>query len=164
MEAKSLRDPKKGPAILFTSAPSTPTHARAFAPKRALMLTPYALGIIIFRRGIPSAVSRFLPGDFSARTPTTRSSSNNVVEYPLPERPVRHIHHAIPLREAPLRDEVLFYAPVEPPESQHCLRKKGRMRGTEESYPWPGEYGPARGVARRSPDRRLLPFYNAMSP
>ena len=49
------------------------------------------------------------------------SSSNDVVERPLLERPVGHIHHAIPLREAPLRDDVPFYAPVEHPSSQHRL-------------------------------------------
>ena len=55
---------------------------------------------------------------------------------------MRHIHHAIPLHEAPLRDGVPFYYTVEHPSSQHRLRKMGRKgRQTEESYPWTGEHG-----------------------
>ncbi len=51
-------------------------------------------------------------------------SSNDVVEHPLPERPVEQARHAIPPREPPLRDEASFYAPVEPPSAQHHLRKE----------------------------------------
>jgi len=53
------------------------------------------------------------------------------VERPLLERPVGHIHHAIPLREAPLRDDVPFYASVEPPSSQHRLSRKSAAHLTE---------------------------------
>ena len=60
-----------------------------------------------------------------------RFSSNDVVERPLLERPVGHIHHATPLREAPLRDEVPFYAPVEHPSSQHRLLRKSAAHLTE---------------------------------
>ncbi len=58
-----------------------------------------------------------LPGNLSR-------SSNDVVEHPLPERPVEQARHAIPPREPPLRDEASFYAPVEPSSAQHHLRKE----------------------------------------
>ena len=60
-----------------------------------------------------------------------RFSSKDVVERPLLERPVEHILHAIPPREAPLRDKVPFYASVEPPSSQHRLSRKSAAHLTE---------------------------------
>ncbi len=60
-----------------------------------------------------------------------RFSSNDVVERPLLERPVEHILHAIPSREAPLRGEVPFYASIEPPSSQHRLSRKSAAHLTE---------------------------------
>ena len=66
------------------------------------------------RRESPSNASHTLLG----------CSSNDVVEQHQLERPVEHILHAIPPREAPLRDEVPFYASIEPPSSQHRLSRK----------------------------------------
>ena len=69
----------------------------------------------------------FPDGFFRARVPlpgNSSRSSNDVVEHPLPERPVEQARHAIPPSEPPLRDEASFYAPVEPPSAQHHLRKE----------------------------------------
>ena len=69
----------------------------------------------------------FPDGFFRARVPlpgNSSRSSNDVVEHPLPERPVEQERHAIPPCEPPLRDESSFYAPVEPPSAQHHLRKE----------------------------------------
>ena len=76
--------------------------ARAFCPRKGA-------------HSQKNARSRFLPGDFSARAVTTTSSTNDVVEYPLPQSPAKPIRHAIPPCEAPLCDEVPFYGPVEHP-------------------------------------------------
>ena len=68
--------------------------------------------------------SRFLSGCLFGRSQPTTSSTNDVVEHPLPERPVEQARNAIPPREPPLRDEASFYAPVEPPSARHHLRKE----------------------------------------
>ena len=77
-----------------------------------------------------------------------RFSSNDVVESPLLERPVGHIRHAIPPREAPLRDKVPFYASVEPPSSQHRLssEKAPRFKACYAPLKW----DTCSGIARKT--------------
>ena len=118
-KGKKFSRPGKRVAKFFS--PSLPQPLRTpgpFAPRKSAHFIKN-----VVKRKHPFA----LPfGDVFYPSVLAASSANDVVEHPLPERPVGLMRHAIPLRKAPLRDKASFYGSVGHPSQQHHLRKRYR--------------------------------------